>query len=380
MSLRIEDLNDIKDRRILYEKKLPAFGYILVLVVSTLLIGVLIWSMITSKTYVVKSSGFVESKNKNYIMSSFAGEISDMNVQNGAYVTCGEVLFTVKSVDLDLQEIQLKGKIEIYEKQIYQLQKLEKSIIDDVNYFNVASPEDVQYYNQFNTYKEQIVQNSLNVALYKQYDYSDSQIETELRKNEGKISEIYFSTLKTIAESINAAKAETENLRVQGNAVSTGQSEYQITATTSGIIYMPADYKEGMVIQAGAVLGSIATENDSYKIKVYINANDMPRVEVGNPVDIAVSGLMESIYGTIQGKVTYIDSDITSSQNSNQGNANEDGGSYFRLEIEPDSNYLVSKSGRKFNLSNGTIVEARIKYDEVTYFGYLMESLGVLVR
>jgi len=117
-------------------------------------------------------------------------------------------------------------------------------------------------------------------------------------------------------------------------------------------------------------------------INVYINANDVPRIEVGNPVDIAVAGLMESVYGTIHGKVSHIDSDITSAQNNgnNQGNSDGNGGSYFKLDITPDTDYLVSKSGRKYNLSNGTVVEARIKYDEITYFDYLMESLGVIVR
>jgi hypothetical protein len=32
------------------------------------------------------------------------------------------------------------------------------------------------------------------------------------------------------------------------------------------------------------------------------------------------------------------------------------------------------------SLSNGMSVETRIQYDEITYFEYVMEALGVLVR
>ena len=40
----------------------------------------------------------------------------------------------------------------------------------------------------------------------------------------------------------------------------------------------------------------------------------------------------------------------------------------------------VSKSGDKVDLSNGMSVTARVEYDQVTYFEYAMEALGVLFR
>jgi len=268
MTKQIKDLANLKDRQILYEKDLPSFGYMLVLIILGLFFGVFIWSLITPKTYIVKGSGVVESTNKNYIMSSYSGEINEMNVSNGDYVTEDDLLFVIKSTDLNLQEIQLDGKIAIDEKQIAQLRKLDKSIRDDKNYFDENNPDDKQYFNQYETYKVQVSQNTLDIDLYKQYGYTDSQIEVEIKKNEGKISEIYYNTLKTISESINEAKIEVDNLKVQGDAISAGQSDYKITACASGIVHMSTDYKTGMVIQAGTVLGSIAAENEDYLIKI----------------------------------------------------------------------------------------------------------------
>lgn len=377
-----KNLSDLKDSRMLYEKKLPAFGYIIVIIVSALLVGVFIWSLLTPKVYIVKGSGVIESENKNYIMSGYSGEISEMRIQNGDYVEKGDLLFSVKSTDLNLQQIQIDGKIEIYENQIEKLKNLQKSIESNKNYFNAQNPDDSPYYNQYEAYKAQVAQCVVDVDAYKQYGYNDAQIEAEIKKNEGKISEIYHSTLKSIGESITNVTAELESTRTQGKAITEGQSEYRITASTSGIVHMGIDYKEGMVIQAGSVIGSIANENDTYIIKAYINVNDMPRVSMGDDVDIAVAGLMESVYGTIPGKLIRIDSDITSQQNNTgngQSNA-ESGGTYFRLDIEPNAGYLVSNSGRKYNLSNGAAVETRIKYDEVSYLGYFLESLGILVR
>lgn len=375
----IKELSDLTDSHLLYERKLPAFGYLIVLIVVGILISVLIWSLITPKVYIVKGNGIIESGNKNYIMSSYSGEIVDIKIGNGDYVEKDDLLFTVKSTDLHLQQIQIDGKIEIFEKQISGLQKLEESIKNNQNFFDTSNLDDRQYYYQYEAYEAQIAQNSIDVSAYEQYGYTDAQIEAEIQKNEGKISEIYNTTLNSIRESIDSAGAEIESLKIQSEAIAEGQSDYRITAPTNGIVYLNIDYKQGMVVQAGNAIGSIANENDTYIVKTYINVNDMPRVNIGDNVDVAISGLMESVYGTVPGQLVNIDSDITTQQSINEDNA-ENKGSYYRLDVELGVNYLISNSGRQYVLKNGTAVETRIKYDEINYFGYLLESLGILVR
>ena len=38
---------------------------------------------------------------------------------------------------------------------------------------------------------------------------------------------------------------------------------------------MLADYKEGMVVQAGSAVANIASEQDEYKIQAYVDANSI---------------------------------------------------------------------------------------------------------
>lgn len=234
----VKNISELKDSRILYEKDLPPFGYILVSLVALLMIAVVIWSVVTPKTYVIKSSGTVESTNKNYIMSAYTGEISQMNISEGSYVEKGDVLFTVKSTDLDLQEEQITGQIDVYTKNVDQMRKLEKSVMDAQNYFDLSDEDDRQYYNQYEAYMSQIGQNDIDTSTYKSYGYTDAQIEAELEKNNAKISEIYYSTLKGINESISQYENEIKKLNIQKKAISGGQSEYQITASASGIVHM----------------------------------------------------------------------------------------------------------------------------------------------
>ena len=305
----VKNMSELKDSRILYEKDLPPFGYILVSLIAILLIAVVIWSINTPKTYVIKSSGTVESTNKNYIMSAYTGEISQMNISEGSYVEKGDILFTVKSTDLDLQEEQITGQIDVYTANVEQLKKLEKSVMDGKNYFDLSNEEDRQYYNQYEAYMSQICQNDIDTSTYKNYGYTDAQIEAELEKNNAKISEIYYSTLKGINESIQQYENEIDKLEIQKNAVAGGQSEYHITAAASGIVHMMNDYKEGMVVQAAGAVGSIASENDEYIVTAYLGVNDRPRVNPGDEVNIEVAGLAQNVYGNIHGTLVSVESD-----------------------------------------------------------------------
>ena len=152
--------------------------------------------------------------------------------------------------------------------------------------------------------------------------------------------------------------------------MNTGANDYFIYAPTSGVIHMDTPYKEGMVLSAGSAMATIASENDDLEIVAMVSVNDRPLLHVGDPCKIAITGLSEYSYGTLTGTVTSIDSDVTSSNST----------SYYKMTIKPDATYVVSRSGDKVDLANGMSVTARVEYDQVTYFEYAMEALGVLFR
>lgn len=357
MSKQIKTMQQLTDSRLLYDKKLPKFGYILILAVLMLLAVVVIWSMKTPKTYIIHASGVVESSNKNYVMSPYTGKISEIYIKEGSLVQKGDVLFVIESTEMNLQMIQLKEQKVNYETKISQYEKLVASIKDDKNYFNIAKKEDTLYYSQFEAYKSQVAQNQVDVSTYKAYGYTEEQIENQLKTNHAKITEIYYSAISTAEMSIAEAQSQIDAIDAQISALKEGQGEYSIAANESGVIHMMSDYDEGMVVQASSPIASIASQQDDYSIIAYVEPSDMARTQIGDQVDIAVAGLTQSIYGTISGEVTAVDSDITTSQNSENGQST----SYFKIYIKPDMNYMISKEGNRAVLSNGMAVEARIQ-------------------
>ena len=352
------------------EKKLPPYGYAFVILTGLFMIFLVIWSTQTNRIYVSQNAGTVQASNKTYIMSSYSGSITELYISEGSYVNEGDLVARIKSTDLNMQQDNLESQLAIYQTQLDQYNKLLRSVQDDTNYFDETSAEDQPYYYQYKTYKSQVAQKTFDASVYQAAGYSDAQINTMMEQSQSEIEALYYSTMQSISQSITNAQINVDNLRAQLDSLNTGANDYYLYAPTSGVIHMDSPYKEGMVLSAGTPLATVASENDDLEIIAYVTVNDRPLLHVGDPCKIAITGLSEYSYGTLTGTVTSIDSDVTASTN----------GSYYKMTIKPDTTYVVSRSGDKVDLSNGMSVTARVEYDQVTYFEYAMEALGVLFR
>lgn len=370
MTTTIRDINELQDRRIMMEKKLPPFGYALILLTAALILFLVVWSTKNYRTYVSQSSGSVQAANKTYIMSSYSGSITELNIAEGSYVNEGDLIAHIKSTDLDMQQDSIQSQLDIYKKQKSQYEKLVKSIQDDKNYFSETDIDDQPYYYQYETYKSQVAQKAFDASPYQAAGYFDEQIKALMEQNQSEVEALYYSTLQSISASLTSVQSNIDNLQSQLDALNTGANDYYIYAPTSGVIHMDTPYKVGMVLSAGTPLATVASENSDLEVVAYVTLNDRPLLHVGDPCKIAITGLSEYSYGTLTGTVTSIDSDVTASSS----------GSYYKMTITPDSTYVISNSGDKVDLSNGMSVTARVEYDKLTYFEYAMEALGVLFR
>ena len=368
MTTTIQNLDDLQDRRIMMDRDVPPYGYAFVILVGLFMIFLLVWSTRTNRIYVSQNSGTVQASNKTYIMSSYSGTLTELYISEGSYVNEGDLVAHIKSTDLDMQQDNLESQLKIYQTQVDQYNKLLQCIQDDTNYFSETSVEDQPYYYQYETYKSQVEQKTFDASAYQAAGYTDAQIKTMMEQNQSEIQALYYSTMQSISQSITSAQSNVDNVQAQIDALNTGANDYYLYAPTSGVIHMDSPYKEGMVLSAGSPLATVASENDDLEIMVTVN--DRPLLHVGDPCKIAITGLSEYSYGTLTGTVTAIDSDVTTSTSA----------SYYKMTIKPDSTYVVSRSGDKVDLSNGMSVTARVEYDQVTYFEYAMEALGVLFR
>ena len=164
MTKSAKTLDELRDSRLLFEKVVPPFGYIITLVVLTLLIGVIVWSTRAPKIFEVISTGTVTNAEANYVMPAYTGTILDSVMEEGKIVAAGEKLFTIASNDYDLQAKQLEETRSVYEAKAAQYEKLVHSIQDNTNYFNAGSADDILYYSTYEAYQAQVEQNGMDTS------------------------------------------------------------------------------------------------------------------------------------------------------------------------------------------------------------------------
>ncbi len=371
---RVRDIRELKDSRLLYDKEPPAFGYILLTLVAVFMLVAAIVAIKVPKIYVVKAKGTVTGEDSGYVMCPVTGQIDKCYMKEGMLVEEGDVLFTVKSTDYDLQGTQLEKSRENYAKQLEKYELLVKSIKDDVNYFENSS-DDAYFYSTYEKYKSEVAQAKVDVSTYKAYGYTDDQIKNALVANEDKIMSIYYAAIQQAENQKSQIADQLSNIDAQLLAISSGKESFSVTASSSGVLHLLQEYKSGMVLQTTTAVATITPENSKRILKVNVSPYDKARIKEGDEVQIAIDGLAQNSYGTISGKVIDIDSNVTVGQNY-------DGSSYqaFGAIISLEQDYLVGASGTAVKIENGMSAEARITYDKISYMDYMLEKLGFKIR
>lgn len=98
----------------------------------------------------------------------------------------------------------------------------------------------------------------------------------------------------------------------------------------------------------------------------------MARMHEGDRVQVVMDGLSQNVYGTISGSVSRIDSNVTTQEGQDGATSRA-----FKVMIVLDQDYVLSREGDKVGVTNGMTAAARIQYDKVTYFNYVLEKLGI---
>ena len=57
MTIKVQNLSDLQDRRIMMEKKLPPYGYAFVILVGIFMLFLVVWSTHTNRIYVSQNAG-----------------------------------------------------------------------------------------------------------------------------------------------------------------------------------------------------------------------------------------------------------------------------------------------------------------------------------
>ncbi len=142
-------------------------------------------------------------------------------------------------------------------------------------------------------------------------------------------------------------------------------SKYTIRSPASGVLHLDAELSVGSFVQAGTSIGSIDTGSGK-RIEMYVSAHDRARLEVGQDCRFTVDGLLQTEFGSMEGRVESISSDATVS----------DSGAFFRVTVSFEGRSLTDDRGNEVSIVNGMTVRMWTVYEKSTYMDYFLEKLG----
>ncbi|HEY8361616.1 MAG TPA: HlyD family efflux transporter periplasmic adaptor subunit [Tissierellaceae bacterium] len=359
--MKIYNFHELKESRLLYDRKPPAFGVIITVITAVLLISILTLAGFAKKTYVVKASSIVSSEQKSYIMNSVSGNIKEIYKNEGDRVSKGEILLQLDTFQVDLQIRQLSSVIAFLQETIDYYNKL----ISFIQKYNLTDPNSMK--NPFDANLEGKWYNDAQQFI----SYANSSEEGQ-EKNQSEIDNLKNQFTSQYYQAIDQYTYELITQKSSQQAYIDSLEEYKIRAKSSGIVHYTAAYTVGTVLQAGSLIGSISSDqSDELYFETVISATDRSKIEISDSVEIALSGVLQSEYGVIKGKVVQIDND--SSQT-------EDGKVFYKVKIKPEKNFVENKRGNKIDIVIGMVAESRIKYDETTWLKWALEHIGIKLR
>jgi multidrug efflux pump subunit AcrA (membrane-fusion protein) len=367
---RIYTYGELKESKLIYDRKPPAFGVIITFMTLVFVAAAILWAAFSTKTYVVKAAGLVASEAKTNVMNTVSGTIKDIRVTEGQLVEKGEILIEIDSFQTELQIAQIQAMVDFYQQKVNVIERLIVFVnaykIDDpstqVNPFDANVPEEVKAYSDAQTIIDYLQQQA-RAAQDEEPPRAYTQAEADNIKSQ------FLSQQYTAYDEYGGQLVQQDiQLKMYQNSL----SEYYIKAEQKGIVHLTAGITIGTVIQAGSLLGNISSEtSDDYYFETVLNAADKSKIKVGDGVEIAVGGVMQSEYGVLLGEVTAIDTDSTQT---------EDGQVFYRVKIKPEKTQLKDKSGNTIDITTGMLAESRIKYDETTWLKWAIEQIGIKFR
>ena len=207
MKFKIDNIENLSDSRQVMESKPNKLMFIFLYIIIALIVTFFIWSWFSEKEIIVKVNGVVRPDNEIQAISNIVqGEVESIKMKNGESVSKGEVLFKIKSTELGDKKNQVEEQIKYINTDNENLEKLNKSINDNTNYFE-NNDKEKEYYYKFQSYEA-----GNKVSLEDTNNISSSKDDLNNEKDD----------LETLSRSIS----ENKNLNKEGSAYSSQYESY----------------------------------------------------------------------------------------------------------------------------------------------------------
>ena len=311
---------------------------------------------------------------KTNIVASVTEHVDSVYQREGVAVCKGDTILTLSRRSLQKRVIHDRFVMDDYGAQVKDLVILAGNQCPSV--FCSASRRNE--YQSFLSKKKGIetlmeqarLEHERNVMLYEQDLISREEYEGTLYKYMSKRDELsslvdnqlslWQTDLADLRAKLSEYDADLGQQRIQ-------MEQYVITSPVNGTLEQFSGIYKGNMVQAGSVIATISPSARSY-VECYVRPEDIGFVYEGMAVKVQVSAFNYNEWGTIDGKVENVASDITQDSNGN---------AYFKVRCKLDRPYLRYKNtGKKGYVKKGMTVSVHFVVTRRSLFDCLYQNIN----
>ena len=154
----IVDMKDMSDSTEVYESKPNRFLVYTIYLILIILVAAVLWMAFFKMDIVVKSNGIFKGSNAVYeISSGVTGSVKESHIENGQYVTEGDVLYVLSIDELSDTILRYQNELEAANARLEILSAYEKSLDGDKTDLEALSNN--AYYDEFINRRELLYAN-----------------------------------------------------------------------------------------------------------------------------------------------------------------------------------------------------------------------------
>ena len=211
----IVDMKDMSDSTEVYESKPNRFLVYTIYLILIILVAAVLWMALSKMDIVVKSNGIFKGSNAVYeISSGVTGSVKESHIENGQYVTEGDVLYVLAIDELSDTILRYQNELEAAQDRLEILSAYETSLDGDKTELEALT--DNPYYDEFINRRE---------LLYANVNLSESDTEGQVTLYQGNVDSI-SGTISKYNEKIEKLNTVKQCIMTRNNTFDSSEGIY----------------------------------------------------------------------------------------------------------------------------------------------------------
>lgn len=247
--MKLYNKSELRYSRIFFDKRPPAYAFILIFSTLATLIIAFAVSAYLPKNYIVKARGTSVITGTEYVSALSNGKIVTLHKKEGDSVKAGEVILSLSSGQEGLQTESLTKQLDKLKAKESLFQKYEQSLNEKVNYM-ANSGEEQEYYGKVEYYLSQLSSENYNdgsqyAKLQEEYTKLNklvaekSQLETDLSSYQSQLAnleaELATLSVKETAETNSDSETSSTSADTSSNSIQLEQLNTKISEVKTKI-------------------------------------------------------------------------------------------------------------------------------------------------